>query len=573
MMTRKWVAFLAVAAVIALVFWLLSPDQPAPEKHAVSGNRGVRPPVRQPDRPLPGWAVAPRQRRIAGRVLHGDRPVTGARVALSSTFTDARGTILDEVITDHEGRFDLGMRGEHSHWVLASATGLTSATSHVDLRDPTRDPERIELRLDDCEVEVTGTIRDRDGGPVVHGTVGLGRPSQDAVDGRFALCAHGGDKVDVRADGYARAVLEVPRAPRAFLDVALEPESVIGGMVRDQAGLPVPDAYVSAGSVSSPSFGNYHHTVSDRDGRYELRGLAAGFYRLNAFGGDDGVLLLSPMIKVAAGDTVSADLMLSATTTVSGRVVDASGRPVAGVPVRLVNVLLFAGSRVSRSDAQGLFTATHVPYGAMRIFAGGWIVTVPDHVDVPATGLTDVTVRVASRAGITGTVSYRGSHVVGAEVRALSGRTVRKRVTTAADGSFSVAVDELQGVRLQARAGNLVSQITWVEVPRAATENVTVSLELVEGQSITGQVVDQTGSVLPGVTVALEPAHEPLHLSATTDDSGRFAFGPLVSGEYDVTVRDRQTGAAYAVLRPERARFTSGSGPLTVIVDTSAARH
>ena len=52
---------------------------------------------------------------------------------------------------------------------------------------------------------------------------------------------------------------------------------------------------------------------------------------------------------------------------------------------------------------------------------------------------------------------------------------------------------------------------------------------------ITGVVVDETGSVLAGVVVALTgPSFE---LAATTDGAGRFRFDNVVTGTYDLTAR------------------------------------
>ena len=55
------------------------------------------------------------------------------------------------------------------------------------------------------------------------------------------------------------------------------------------------------------------------------------------------------------------------------------------------------------------------------------------------------------------------------------------------------------------------------------------------GTSLTGRITDETGGVLPGVTVELRGAGEPL--STVTDAEGRYSFENVVPGTYLLSMR------------------------------------
>ena len=51
-----------------------------------------------------------------------------------------------------------------------------------------------------------------------------------------------------------------------------------------------------------------------------------------------------------------------------------------------------------------------------------------------------------------------------------------------------------------------------------------------------GQVKDETGAALPGATVTATSVERGVTMTTTTDSTGRFRFGEIQPGRYDVTV-------------------------------------
>ena len=78
-------------------------------------------------------------------------------------------------------------------------------------------------------------------------------------------------------------------------------------------------------------------------------------------------------------------------------------------------------------------------------------------------------------------------------------------------------------------------------MPIAVMGVLTVAASSAAGQgtapaSISGQVRDDTGAVLPGVTVtATSPALQVAQVSTVTDAQGEYRLSPLPIGVYDVT--------------------------------------
>lgn len=96
--------------------------------------------------------------------------------------------------------------------------------------------------------------------------------------------------------------------------------------------------------------------------------------------------------------------------------------------------------------------------------------------------------------------------------------------------------------------------------------------------SIAGQVVDQTGGTIPGVTVTLTDQQASQLATAITDPAGRFVFRDLPAGDYTITgaIPGFTTLAASFSLPPGAAltpRFTLAVGTLSETITVSCAQE
>jgi hypothetical protein len=215
-------------------------------------------------------------------------------------------------------------------------------------------------------------------------------PARSDGQGRAALSLAAGELVDVRvsAPGRVPTWLRVaegspdlavaclpPTAPWDAPEVVAPPAplgpTVRGeGVVRDEGGAPVADAFVGV-----PALGSWART--DALGRYALP-LAAGEWSLvvHAPGRSDeptdsgGFLALAPQrIDRARGALPLADARIEPACAVRGIVRLADGRPLADAPVAVVTAGL---RRVVATDAIGAFRVGGLPPGPCRIAPYAW---------------------------------------------------------------------------------------------------------------------------------------------------------------------------------------------------------
>jgi hypothetical protein len=269
---------------------------------------------------------------------------------------------------------------------------------------------------------------------------------------------------------------------------------VIRGRVVRADGVPLRRARVqlaSADNLFTP-----YVVPTDDDGRYEVRGLRAGFYVLSAAAlgsqpvarGQRRPRERGELITLAAGATLDGvDLTLARASSISGRVVDEFGDPVANANVRVEQIVSTKGRSVLASVG-GMASRPTDDYGRYRIF-----------------GLQP------------------GRYVVGAVV----GEAVPGWPTADLPGY----------ARTYYPATPVPAESQALEVP-AGDDLFNVDIALVRGRSgrISGTVYDAAGAPLDGAVmlsasrrsgaIALAP------LRCRTTREGAFEFPNLAPGEY-----------------------------------------
>jgi RNA polymerase sigma factor (sigma-70 family) len=423
-------------------------DPPAaePGQAAKPQTKGNRSPEARP-RPAAGPTV-----EVRGRVLDPrGRPVAGAKLYLAkaSDVTADDLPAAPQATSRADGRFrftvarsalDQPEADGPQAQVMAVAPGFGCAWAQVGPAG-----REITLRLVN-DVPIRGRILDPDGQPVVGAKLtvfglsaaknedlsryvqgvrtgvpeGLpkfwrgplpGRPAvlTTARDGRFRLAGVGRERLVylwVEGPTIAKASMHVMtraaapvtdpkgrmRIYGASFDFVGGPTRLIRGVVRDKAtGKPISGVSVEAERSA------WFKSVTDRDGRYELRGLAkAQRYSLAARPGDGLHFQRELGVQDTPGlDALACDIALVRGLTVRGRVTDrGTGKPIAGARVdyhplggnTYVNKLL-AGSWVPRSEtttgADGSYTLTVMPGpGVIGVTAPRWTAYLPAAVPV-----------------------------------------------------------------------------------------------------------------------------------------------------------------------------------------------
>jgi protocatechuate 3,4-dioxygenase beta subunit len=390
------------------------------------------------------------------------KPVAGATVRLFGEGWSAPPTAEP---ADAAGRFTASGIEPGEYWVVARAGARAPGLAKVTV---TAEDATAEVTLGDGGY-VIGRVVDEAGRPISGATLrpetfeGRGLPAlvgetmagSSGADGSFALgpLPAGSLGLLVSHRGHANGRVEaVVRSRQAadLRDVALETGLAVRGRVRDREGAGLPGILVRA----EPARGGEGATAdaeTDADGAFSLSGLPAGAYAVVA----EAAGFARARASATAGGA-PVEIVMDVGGTISGRVVDAEGRPVEGATV--FGESAEPDSSPARSwvygttgeDGEGRFTirdATPTTY-VLRVRASGTGEASLAGVEVAAGRTTDVgTVTLARSGTLTGVVvDTDGEGVPGATVLVQREATVSHgddpRAQTDTAGTF-----EVRGVR------------------------------------------------------------------------------------------------------------------------------
>ncbi len=402
-------------------------------------------------------------------------------------------------------------------------------------------------------LSIRGKVRDRNGQPVPNAILAVGPNSHDVrsiglanLDGGFVLD-------DVKAGHWIAAFSEThePSAPR-LLDasedeivlVLGDPGSIVEGTVRDHEGQPVEGAAVFAGwaidlrMLTGPDVPAAHRTVTDRHGRFVLRGIATG-KEMPFWAGARGHAPHSRKIRAIAGQRTRIDVQLERGCELSGTVLDESGTPSshAMVEVRdryspdkgIVFVGPDWGQSVAHCNDAGEYAFTMLVPGSIRVRAG-----VPGEKDVATTDL-DATAgaqlewHAVLRAGdtIDGTLADSAG-------RALSGWRVSAdeppgaprtgSVETDESGAFSIdrCIDDDYSIKVFAPGPWGQAVLRQAGIRPGEDLRIVVPDTAMPSCGFRGRIVDTGGAPLPGVTVVAFTRWEGNAYLPPTDADGKF---------------------------------------------------
>jgi protocatechuate 3,4-dioxygenase beta subunit len=479
---------------------------------------------------------------LAGRVVdERGGPVVGATVRLWAGSGGRPGDVLtavepvaQTVTTGADGRFRFDAAAESGNRLRVEAPGLATV-------------ERQNLRGGALARPVTLAL-----GQLLRGTVTLPdrrTPAASAVvryegrsttrwfevrgDGSFVLeGVPGAGSGRVVADAGERGRGGAPVTGEAVdpVQVVLAPTATLSGLVVDaRSGRPLSGVRLAARGEGATVLAQ-----SDREGRYEMRGLPPQVHVLVV--DDLRFVRWEREVEIAAGQSVTRDVPLVRGATVTGRVVDETGAPVENASVLITGggqggVRDFVRRMRSRGDAvrtarDGSFTATRLDPGrAQRLD-----VSHPDYEDRSIGGIdlepgaTTPGIRVVLRRGLelTGIVQDQDEHpLAGVEVMLQRPMTFRgrrgtvavampgslPRDETGAGGRFTFrgleAGDYTLTAHLRGYGGAVLDP---VKVTEDGDEPVRVTLP--PGATISGFVRDRSGNGAAGWYVSARRAGE-----------------------------------------------------------------
>lgn len=348
----------------------------------------------------------------------------------------------------------------------------------------------------------------------------------NAAEGRGALVVDAGDA------GFAtRPDVKLPLAEGRSLAVTLAvPASLAGRVVEDKSGRPVPRAKLL---VKGNAFARLVRTAPD--GTYALKGVPPETYRLTV---DEArhVPWVQAALKLAPGESRRLDIALTPGATLTGKVVDEAGAPVASARGSLarggesafagIRRMLRAGAEAPafRTRPDGTFTATRLAPGdnqRLSVSHADFERATLAGLSLPAGGTkAGVTVVLKRGATISGVVKDgNGQPIPDVEVQVdpsmnirggagglvmnftrLGGPSERPKAKSAPDGTFAIKGMSVGSYALVLKkAGFATERVDPVKVAESGVDPVLVVLG--PGASISGAVRRKSGDGAEGFLV------------------------------------------------------------------------
>jgi hypothetical protein len=563
-MGGRRLGFLVVLlALVAGGLWLWS--RRSPDRAATDASPGTAVGLRAASSPPAARLPAAMGGQVRGP---GGLALAGAVVTVSADDDPLRHREVRTAVTNAAGVWAIvGL--EPGVWqVGAAAPGHAPATldAPILLTDgQTRDDLVLELRAGDSVV--TGQVTDAGGGDVAGARLSARRTdtheglasTRCGADGRYSLSlAPGRWTVQAEHEAYApeERTIEVGPGGR-IVDFALIPGGSVQGRVVDRHGAPVPGLVVLATLDDRPVAA----ARNGEDGRFVLRGLAAGALSLSASGprhATPGAVALDLGI---AEQVQGVEIVVDGAFTISGVVVDGQGQPVGGVVVGGASRGLVSIVRAASPTAgDGRFELQGALPGRWSLDASGEsVLPLFDGPEVTVDGADVVGIEVRVDRGVTlrGRVEPAQQATVVLDTPAGGSRELETvltlqgtRTRTAADGAFTILAAPSGSLRLVATGDDGATGELPIELATRSIDGLVVPL--VPRPALHGTLVDDGGAPVEGARVLVSPRGEPWRAarSAPSGADGRFTVTGLARGPHEVEVRDDRGRLAIAAARP-----------------------
>lgn len=318
------------------------------------------------------FALDPLPGRLRGTVKNAATGAPLGSVSIVLRQYNNFGPILETILSDDGGAFDLGEVAAANYILSASLQGYVAEQTSVGVAAGQQ--ALVILTLQPASTSVSGTITDKTGSTPVpdsqvvivddNGVIG-GTGVSDSKGGYTIPSAPGTNQTVVVTNENKQANTEfIPvsagQHPQTNIKLDDNPSAITGIIIDNLTKQPVPGAIVSA--LESTSNIPLQTDVSDGEGRFTLRGLAPAIYTLTASAPLYGSNARSVGI-IAAPSTAEGSLGLHVEFgTLRGTIRDGSGQPLfkalaeIWTPERLL-------IREIISNAQGQYILTNLSAG------------------------------------------------------------------------------------------------------------------------------------------------------------------------------------------------------------------
>lgn len=374
-----------------------------------------------------------------------------------------------------------------------------------------------------------------------------GEQPTHAEDGRYALdnVPPGVVELIARAAGYvpaSRRDIAVEEGKTVSgIDIPLDRGAMVSGRVTS-GGAAVAGVQVREASQMSQPAGS---ATTDADGLYTMDGVPAGDHTIEFQ--KAGFVALRKPVDVVAAKEVHLDAELDRGNEFSGRVLDGSGRAVAGANVSVNGGDRRPGNNSVMTDGDGSFLLQGLAEGKYTVVARKNGYVSGEATDVDPRQTRTLTLTLASGATITGRVSGLPAEQLTQVMVSASGGTSRNQTNADSSGNFTLAGLPDGRVRVAAilmgAANRRTAPPKMITIDNGVAPSVEINFD--EGITVSGRVT-RSGVALPaggisfiphivrGTAGMAAPGRQPANTMISPD--GAYIASGLTPGDYDVRV-------------------------------------
>jgi hypothetical protein len=381
---------------------------------------------------------------------------------------------------------------------------------------------------------------------------------RSAVTGEFELTGvpAGDYHVVARRPGFvgneSAGFRLIAGATHEGVEVVLSVGGKVVGRVMSRGRQPVAQVHVSLTAGSEPP----RSAFTDDSGGFEFSAVQGR-----------ATLIVQPVgqaqtlvdIVVEAESTKTVDITIDSNdTSLTGRVLDTSGDPVAGARIRVEATA--KGSRlgssvVSARDGTFDFSGLPPPPYSVRAEHASYAPSLPVQVSDAA---QPVQLTLDAGQSVTGSVhdASSGEPIASAHVTLRRGGQ-SERVDTDREGQFEFKRVARGGYQLVAEAPGHLLEARNLQVEGGRSDPAAQAFELAPSGSLSGEVVDRLGSPVWNAEVALGDSPDWTR-AVRTDHAGHFVLRDLAAGDTRVTARKGDASGTSAGVRVHEAVDSPG---------------
>ena len=491
------------------------------------------------------------------------RPIAGAKVLITTIpwgLHMSIGPELSGMTGVFEGRATTNDRGEahltgltpESYDVVAMAPGFQVAAQPNVVVAGGR-VRHVVFRLEPG-ASITGTVVGPDERAVEGAYVmGLHQPSfatsvmaRTAADGSFVLDGLRPGKYWVMAgsDGQGDAQANPVDSPSRGLRMQLGGAGIVEVKVKRPDGEPVPRYKVRP--FKAEPFGYVYsvsYPVQSEDGQGRLE-LSPGTYNLSVTG-DEGDVSADEQVTVKVGETSSVEIVLPASATVTGVIVDPDGGHLANAEIYVRMGSMPGGPRreqYARADADGAFRLTGLPLEIVKLHVehASYAARTVDLDLTSGAAPAELTVQMLSGGTIEGRITRGDVPVVGEQVNVFQNWFHPKTTVTDGDGRYrmgglTAGSWSVSTGKFEFGAGGVSK--SGIAVGDGGVSTVDLELGVSEGTQVVTGVVTRGGEPVDGAMVSVIDGrgYESM-VAVQTDSQGAFRAEGVQPGRVTVQI-------------------------------------